>query len=207
MENLEPREPTVFVVDDDAAARNMVSRLIASVGLSTEAYGSAEEFLAAYEASRPGCLVLDVRMSGMSGLELQDKLAANRMEIPIVFVTGHGDVSMAVECLQAGAVHFIEKPFREQVLLEAIRKALEQDAKRREEEAVRAQIRRRLAILTEREREVLKLVVAGRANKEMAAELGISIKAIEAHRARIMNKMHVHGAVELVQLLAPVSSW
>jgi len=199
VETPKTREPTVFVVDDDDAVRTMVGRLIASVGLCVETYGTAEEFLAAYKPSRPGCLVLDVRMPGMSGLELQDKLAANHIGLPIVFLTGYGDVPMAVHCLQEGAVHFIEKPFREQALLDAVHKALEQDRQRREEQARRADARARLASLTDREQDVLRLVVAGKANKEIAAELGVSIKAIEAHRTRILSKMKVRRTVDLVR--------
>lgn len=201
METLKAREATVFVVDDDDATRKMVSRLIASVGLPVESYGTAEEFLAAYKPQRAGCLVLDVRMPGMSGLELQDKLAANHIGLPIVFVTGHGDVPMAVHCLQEGAVHFIEKPFREQVLLDAVHKALDQDRQRREEQAKRADVRARLATLTDREQDVLREVVAGKANKEIAAELDISIKAVEAHRTRILRKMNVRRTVELIKVV------
>lgn len=194
-------EPTVFVVDDDESVRRMVTRLLRSVGLGATAFASAEEFLDGYDPCQPGCLVLDVRMSGMSGLELRDKLVSKKISLPIIFVTGHGDVPMAVQCIQAGAVDFIEKPFREQALLDRIRQAIERDAWHREQEARHADVQNRLAHLTEKEREVLKLVVAGKANKQSAAELGVSIKAIEAHRARVMGKMDAGSAVELVRLV------
>lgn len=199
---METQTPTVFLVDDDEATRKMVSRLIESVGLRVEAHASAEEFLAAYNPTRPGCLVLDVRMPGISGLELQSRLNANRIRIPIVFVSGHGDIAMAVQCLQDGAVHFIEKPFREQVLLDAIRRALKQDADCRELAARQTEVQRRLAELTDREHEVLQRVVEGKANKEIAAELGLSIKAVEAHRSRLLKKMGTHRSSELICLLA-----
>lgn len=199
---METQTPTVFLVDDDEATRKIVGRLIESVGLRVEAYASAEEFLAAYSPTRPGCLVLDVRMPGISGLELQDRLNAKRIRIPIVFVSGHGDIAMAVQCLQAGAVHFIEKPFREQVLLDAIRRALKQDADYRESVARQTEVQRRLAELTDREHEVLQRVVEGKANKEIAAELGLSIKAVEAHRSRLLKKMGTRRSTELIRILA-----
>jgi len=207
-----PDEPTVFIVDDDAVLRKLVTRLLQTVGLRAEAYASAEEFLAACAPWRPGCLLLDVRMRGMSGIELQRMLRARHVHLPIIFLSGHGDVPMAVHCLQAGAVDFIQKPFRDQDLLDAVRRALEQDARRREVETARRNIQARLAGLTNREREVLRLVIAGKANKQIAPELGISIKAVEAHRARIMRKMGVRSTVELVRVVltageAPGASW
>lgn len=198
---METEAPTVFVVDDDDTTRTMVSRLIAFLGWRVKAYASAEEFLSAYDPAWPGCLVLDVRMPGMSGLELQERLAIDRIRIPIIFLTGHGDVPMAVHCLQAGAVHFIEKPFREQLLLDAIQKALKRDSDRRELEARQMKIRQRLEKLTQREHEILQRVVAGKANKEIAAEFGITVKAVEAHRSRLLKKMDVERTPELIRTI------
>ena len=193
--------PIVHVVDDDDAMRKMTALLIESVGLNVTVHPSAEAFLEAYEPDRTGCLVLDVRMPGMSGLALQRELAAQRIRIPIIIITGHGDVPMAVETMRMGAVDFIEKPFREEQLLERIHQAIAQDAVDRRKHAKRADVLTRLALLTQREREVLDRVVVGRANKQIAAELGVGRKAIEAHRSRVMKKMQVHSGPELVHLI------
>ena len=195
-----PPEPTVFVVDDDPAMRNSLRWLIESVGLAVAAYATAEEFLERYEPSRPGCLVLDVRMPGMSGLDLQDALAQRRITIPTIVITGHAEVAMAVRAVKAGAVDFIPKPFSDQLLLDRIRQALEQDRRDRETREHETDVARRVSHLTQREREVMDLIVAGKANKEVAAELGVSPKTVEVHRAHVMEKMRVASLADLVRL-------
>lgn len=197
-------EPCVFVVDDDAAVRDSLRLLVRSVGLQAETYGSATEFLDVYDPARPGCLVLDVRMPGISGLELQQRLTDMESTLPIIFVTAHGDIPMAVEAVKAGAVDFIQKPFRDQELLDKIQRALEQNRGRRETRTDRQAIESRLAELTPREREVLELVVVGKANKVIAAELGISQRTVEIHRGRVMQKMQADSLSELVRMVMQV---
>jgi two-component system, LuxR family, response regulator FixJ len=192
--------PTVFVVDDDLSVRRALRRLIESVGLPVETYGSAAEFLAKYERGRPGCLLLDVRMPGLGGLELQDRLIGEHKSIPIVFLTGHGDVPMTARAMKAGAIDFIPKPFNEQELLEAVTRALEYDRQQRETESHRVRVLDRVSQLTPREREVFTLVASGKMNKEIAAEFGISEKTIKVHRARVMEKMGAESLAELVLL-------
>ncbi len=196
---LEKPLPVVHVVDDDDALRKMMAMLLESVGVEAVTHPSAEAFLESYDPSRPACLVLDVRMRGMSGLELQRELAARGARIPTIVLTGHGDVPMAVEAMRMGAVDFIEKPFREQRLLHCIRQALAQDRRQRREQAERAEILVRLGLLTDREREVLDRITAGQADRQIAAELGMSLKAIAANRTRIMKKMQVRSTAELVR--------
>lgn len=191
---------TVFVVDDDAGVRKGLMLLLQSNGYRVEGYSGAREFLAAYDPAQPGCLVLDVRMPGMSGLELQEKLVADKIDLPIIILTGHGDVPMAVKALQAGAVDFIEKPFREQLLLDRIRSALDRGLERRQARAVQREIRARLDGLSAREREVLSLVVQGRQNRTMAEQLGVTVKTIEFHRSRIMEKTGASSVAELVRM-------
>lgn len=193
-------EPIVFVVDDDQAMRNSLKWLIESVGMQVETYASASEFIDSYYPGRAGCLLLDVRMPGMSGLELQAYLSRQEIRIPIVIITGHGDVSMAVRAMKAGAVDFIEKPFNDQALLDSIRNALDFDEQQRSLQAQRAEIAARLAQLTPREHEVMEMVTDGRSNKEIAAELGVSAKTVEAHRARVMDKMQADSLAELVRM-------
>ena len=193
-------EPIVFVVDDDQAMRNSLKWLIESVGMQVETYTSASEFIDSYYPGRAGCLLLDVRMPGMSGLELQAYLSRQEIRIPIVIITGHGDVSMAVRAMKAGAVDFIEKPFNDQALLDSIRNALDFDEQQRSLQAQRAEIAARLAQLTPREHEVMEMVTDGRSNKEIAAELGVSAKTVEAHRARVMDKMQADSLAELVRM-------
>ncbi len=192
-------KPTVFVVDDDHAVRQSLELLIRSVGLRAETYASAQEFLDALDPARPGCLVLDIRMPGMSGLELQRYLRERNIGLPIIMVTGHGDVPVAVRALKNGAVDFIEKPFSKQLLLERIRDSLDQDGRLRQEQARQAGIQNRLKSLTPRERSVMELVVSGKSNKEVAAELGVSKKTVEVHRAHIMQKMEAESLAELVE--------
>ncbi len=194
-------EPTVFVVEDDAAIRDAVCFLLRSVDLKVELFDSAEAFLDTYQGDRPGCLVTDVRMTGVSGLELQETLAAKGYDIPVIINTGHGDVPMAVRAMKAGAVNFIEKPFEEEVLLESVRLAIDAGRCGRQQQLTRAEFRRRLARLTPRERDVMQLVVDGHPNKVVASRLGISPRTVEIYRARVMQKIDVRSLPELVRLV------
>lgn len=198
-------EPLVLIVDDDEAMRRSMRFLFASVGLASEAYDSADAFLAALPdlaAMRPGALVLDVRMPGMSGLELQRHLSGHDFPLPILIVTGHGDVQMAVEALKAGAYDFIEKPFKEQHLLDMVEAAIRLSRERLDRATQRRGIETRLARLSPREREVLDGILAGKANKVMAQDLDLSIKTIEVYRASVMSKMEAASLAELVRVVA-----
>jgi two-component system, LuxR family, response regulator FixJ len=192
---------TVHIVDDDEAVRSALRLLIRSVGLQAQAHPSAQEFLDSYDTRTPGCLVLDVRMPGMSGLELQQELNGRGATIPVVFITGHGDVPMAVAAMQQGAFDFLQKPFRDQELLDRVHKALARDAQTRASMAAHAEILARLATLTPRETEVLGLVTRGKANKVIGAELGVSQRTVEIHRAHVMEKMRAHSLAELVRMV------
>jgi two-component system, LuxR family, response regulator FixJ len=194
-------EPTVFVVDDDEGVRNSLRFLLKSVGLSAHTLASAADFLATYRPREPGCLVLDVRMPGMSGLELQQQLNLRGAVIPVIFITGHGDIPMAVEAMQQGAFDFLQKPFRDQDLIDRIQRALERDARNRAALVEHDSIRKRLESLTPREHEVLVLMTRGKPNKVMAAELGVSQRTVEIHRARVMEKS---GATSIAQLVRMV---
>ena len=196
--------PAVFIVDDDAAVRDALKFLLRSVGHPVEGFASALEFLDAYRDDRPGCLVLDIRMPGMSGLELQEQLVERRSILPIIFITGHGDVPMAVEAMQSGAMDFIQKPFRDQDLIDRINQALEKDAKNRAALGELNLIRERLASLTPREREVMDLVVHGKANKVIAGDLDLSQRTVEIHRARVMEKMQASSLAHLVRMVIEV---
>ena len=198
-------QPTVFIVDDDPAMRDSLGFLIGSVGRHVETYASAEEFLAAYDNERPGCVVLDVRMPGLSGLELMEKMNEDRFAPPVVLITGHGDIPMAVRALKAGAFDFIEKPFSDQVLLERIQQALQLDTVDRASERDRADIERRSTRLTSRENQVFELVVAGKPNKVVASDLGISQKTVEVHRAHVMEKMRAESFADLVKMAVVLS--
>jgi two-component system, LuxR family, response regulator FixJ len=193
-------EPTVFVVDDDKAMRKSLRWLIESVNLQVETFESAQEFLEKLDSDRPGCIVLDVRMPGMSGLDLQDYLRENGVDIPIIIITAYGDVPMAVRAIKAGALDFIEKPVCDQVLLDHIHDAIELDQKRRQTKAENQEVAERLETLTKREAEVMNLVVAGMSSKEIAADLGVSFKTIEAHRAKIMKKMDAKSVPHLIHM-------
>jgi RNA polymerase sigma factor (sigma-70 family) len=195
------RELTVFVVDDDQAMRNSLKWLIESVGMQVETFDSAQAFLDAYYPARGGCLLVDVRMPGMSGLELQAYLTRREIGIPVIIITGHGDVSMAVKSMKVGAVDFIEKPFDDEELLNSIRNALQHDQKQRALRAQRNDIAARVAELTPREYEVMSMVTDGKSNKEIAAELGVSAKTVEVHRARMMDKMRADSLAELVRMV------
>ncbi len=194
-------ESTVFIVDDDEAVRDSLSMLLKTVGLAAECYASAQEFLADYDPELPGCLLLDVRMPGMSGIDLQERLVAMHSILPVIFVTGHGDVPMAVHAMRAGAVDFIQKPFNEQNLLDRIQQAIEQDRKSRELLSRREEIAKRIATLTAREREVMLLVVEGKANKVIAINLGVSERTVEIHRGRVMHKMGAQSLPHLVRIV------
>src|ERR1700739_3810281 len=195
---MQPATPTVYVVDDDEGVRNSLGFLRKSVGLTTRALSSASEFLEAYKQNQPGCLVLDVRMPGMSGIELQQQLNLRGATIPVIFITGHGDIPMAVEAMQHGAFDFLQKPFRDQDLIDRIQRALERDAHNRAALAQHDRIRARFESLTPREREVLSLMTSGKPNKVMAADLGVSQPPLEIPRARVMDKT---GAASLAQLV------
>ena len=192
--------PTVFIVDDDAAIRFAMQALMDSVNLNHEIFASADEFLEKISGQRPGCLVLDIRMPGLGGLELQEELIKRGDTLPIIFITGHGDVPMAVEAMQKGAVDFIQKPFRDQELLDRIREALATDEERREAQQHHAEVAHRLERLTNREREVFDLVVTGKPNKVIAYELGVSQRTVEIHRARVMEKMQARSLADLVKM-------
>jgi RNA polymerase sigma factor (sigma-70 family) len=197
-------EPVVFIVDDDASVRKSLERLVRSVGLRGETFASPSEFLQRAVDDGPSCLVLDVRMPELSGLALQERLAAAGPRIPIIFISGHGDITVSVRAMKAGAVDFLPKPFNDEDLLEAIQEAIARDRQVREERAVLQDIQRRVALLTPRERDVLALVTAGLLNKQIAAELGMSEKTVKVHRAQVMQKMQVPSVAQLVLLAEKV---
>ncbi len=192
--------PHVFVIDDDDGVRGSLKLLFKSVNLPVTAYASAQEFLPVYADDQPGCLVVDVRMPGMSGLELQQQLNLRGSMIPVIFITGHGDISMAVEAMQHGAFDFLPKPFRDQDLLDRVQRALERDAVNRRSLGATENLRERLESLTPREREVLALVTGGKPNKVVAADLGVSQRTVEIHRARVMEKMQADSLAHLVRM-------
>ncbi|HYU45346.1 MAG TPA: response regulator transcription factor [Terriglobales bacterium] len=193
-------KPIVFVVDDDASVREALKSLIRSVGLQVELFESAQEFLHRKQPDGPSCLVLDIRLPGISGLDFQRKLAEGNIPIPIVFITGHGDIPMSVRAMKAGAVEFLTKPFRDQDLLDAIQVALERDRARRQQEAEIATLQERFDSLTPREREVLPRVVSGLLNKQIAAEMGTSETTVKVHRGQLMRKMGADSLPELVRM-------
>lgn len=192
---------TVFVVDDDQAVRMSLSLLIRSMGLAVETFESAAAFLGACDPERSGCLVLDIRMPGMSGLEMQEELNRRAIGLPVIFITGHGDVAMAVRAMKSGAVDFIEKPFNDQQLLDRINKALELDRNARAALAEHATLAARIELLSPREREVMERIVAGQANKVIAIELGLSERTVEIHRAKVMTKTGARSLAELVTMV------
>lgn len=194
------RQPAVFIVDDDDAVRSSLRLLLKSAGLGTVAYASAKEFLDTWQPEQAGCLILDVRMPGMSGLELQAELNRRGAIIPVVFISGHGDIPMAVEAIQHGAFDFLQKPFGDQDLLNRVQRALAADGENRKLLAQRDLLRERFESLTPREREVLALVTQGKANKVMAGDLGVSQRTVEIHRARVMEKMGANSLAQLVRI-------
>ncbi|MBZ0112470.1 MAG: response regulator transcription factor [Thermoanaerobaculia bacterium] len=197
---------TVFIVDDDADVCDSLSMLVQSVGLEAETFDQAVAFLEAYEPDRSGCLVLDIRMPGMSGLDLQRRLNEMNAILPIIFITGHGDVPAAVRAMRAGAVDFLQKPFDEQVLLDRIHQSLGNDARHRRELAEKDLILERIATLTVREREVMNLVIKGLANKNVAGQLGVSQRTVEIHRARVMEKTQATSLAHLVRMAMSVDA-
>lgn len=199
-------EPLVYLVDDDEAVRDALGLLLKSVGHRCKVYASALEFLEDYDPGRHACLIADIRMPGLSGLELQQRLNEQHAEIPIIFITGHGDVPMAVSAMKSGATDFIQKPFRDQDLLDRIHKALEQDRQRRAAGTEARVIRDRLKLLTPRELEVMQRVIRGQANKVIAMDLGVSQRTVELHRARVMRKLKMRSLAELVQAVGPIAN-
>ena len=191
----------IYLVDDDEAVRDALGMLFKSIGLKYEAYSSALDFLQRYEPNRHSCLVADIRMPGLSGLELQQRLNELRAEIPIIFITGHGDVPMAVTAMKSGAADFIQKPFRDEDLIDRIQKALGRDRERRKGRAEEQEIRGRIALLTPRENEVMQRVARGQANKVIAMDLGVSQRTVELHRARVMRKLRMRSVAELVHAI------
>jgi FixJ family two-component response regulator len=192
--------PTVFIVDDDAGVRKSIRELLVSVGLAVETFESAQSFLDAFDTARPGCLVLDVRMARMSGLALEAKLAELGADIPIVFISGHGDISMAVNAIKRGAVDFVPKPYQEQQLLDAVNEALRRDALRRAAPLDASGVAQRLQMLSPREHEVLDLALKGHSSKAIARELGISHRTVELHRSHLLEKLEVASITELMRL-------
>jgi RNA polymerase sigma factor (sigma-70 family) len=199
-------ESIVFVVDDDPSVRRAIERLIGCVGLEVELFGSAQEFLASKRPNVPSCLVLDIRLPGISGLNLQRQLAKANIHIPIIFITAHGDIPMTVRAMKAGALEFLTKPFRDQDLLDAIQLALERDRGRRQQEAELAALRERFELLSPREREVVALVVLGMLNKQIAARIGTAENTVKVHRSRAMEKMQAQSLADLVKMVERLRS-
>lgn len=199
-------QPTVFIVDDDPAVRDSLRWLLESMRLNVATFDSAEAFIKFYTMHMIGCLILDVRMPGMSGLQLQQVLTKQKYALPIIFITGHGDIPMAVRAMQAGAMYFLEKPFDDQILLDYVHEALALDANNQQARIRLATLQARIANLTEREREVMQLVIDNFSNKEIAAKLGVSIKTVEFHRSHMMEKMHATSLIELVNMAREVEA-
>jgi FixJ family two-component response regulator len=195
------KNPVVMVVDDDSGVRNAMRALLKSVGLNALLFPSAQEFLTAYDPQQPGCLLLDIRMPGMSGMDLQQELNLRGAVVPVIFMSGHADIPMAVEAMQHGAFDFLQKPFRDQDLLDRIQRAIAKDEERRVALGERTLIKARLESLTDREREVLDLLTLGKQNKVIAQDLGVSPRTIEIHRARVMEKMDAQSVAELVRMM------
>ena len=198
--------PVVFVVDDDPSVRSSLKFLLSTVGLEAETFNSADSFLRKKPADVPSCLVLDVRLPGLSGLDFQRELAARNIRLPIVFLTGHGDIPMSVRAIKAGAVEFLTKPFRDQDLLDAVRIALEQDRARREQEKEVTEIQRRFDSLTSREQEVISMVVTGMLNKQIADQLGTAESTVKVQRSRAMEKMKAESVIDLVRMIEKLNT-
>ena len=198
-------QPTVFIVDDDPAIRDSLRWLLESAQMRVTTFDSAEAFLRHYTMYMVGCLLLDVRMSGMSGLQLQQCLNTQKHSLPIIFITGHGDIPMAVRAMRAGAMYFLEKPFDDQVLLDYVQEALDRDRENQPARIRLAMLQARIANLTEREREVMDLVIDNHSNKEIAEKLGVSVKTVEFHRSHMMEKMHAQSLIDLVNMVREVA--
>ncbi len=199
-------KPTIFIVDDDQAMRDSLSWLLETTGHPVKTYSSAQEFLQQYDHS-PGCMLLDVRLPGMSGLQLQQKMRAENISLPVIIISGHGDVPMAVKAMQQGALTFLEKPFRDQELLDNIQIALEKDELKRNREAESAKVLSRVESLTPREKEVMDIMIQGKPSREIAEYYGISVKTVEVHRARVMEKMQAGSLPELVRMLLALEAY
>ena len=195
------KETTVFLIDDDSAMRKSIDYLIQSIGLRCQSYATAQEFLDGADPETPGCILTDVRMPGLSGLDLLEEMRGRAFLSPVIIITGHADVPMAVRAFKSGALDFIEKPFNDQMLLDKVQEAIELDVSRRTVLSQRATVMDRLGTLTTRETEVLERVIAGKANKEVAADLGLSEKTIEVHRSRVMKKMRALNAADLIRMV------
>ena len=198
--------PVVFVVDDDPSVRSSLKFLMSSVGLQVEGFESADALLKRNPPDAPSCLVLDVRLRGLSGLDFQRQLAARNCHMPIIFITGHGDIPMSVRAMKAGAVEFLTKPFRDQDLLDAVRIALEKDRERRERNREVSDLKERFNSLTPREQEVISMVVSGKLNKQIADQLGTAENTVKVHRSRVMEKMHAQSVAELVKMIDKLES-
>lgn len=201
----EPDSPTVFVIDDDPSIRCDLRRLASSMGLRVQVFGSAQEFLRWRRPDVPGCLILEVRLRGISGFELQNQLANANIQIPIIFITAHGDVSMCVRAMKAGAVDFLTKPYGDQDVLDAIYIGLDRDRARREQQATCKALRQRFESLTQKESRVLKMVVSGMRNKEIAVQIGVAENTVKVHRSRAMKKMQARSVPELVRMIEPIA--
>ena len=200
-------DPIVFIVDDDDSVRKALTRLIKSVDLNVETFASADDFLQRESHDGPACLLLDIRMPGLSGLDLQDELVAAGRTLPIIFISAHGNIPLSVRAMKAGAVDFIEKPFEDQTLLDAINQSLKKDRQAKLEQAELREIQRRVDCLTVRERQVFALVVSGKLNKQVAFELGTTERTIKAHRARVMKKMQANSLADLIRLAEKVGTF
>ena len=201
MKDATDQAPIVFVIDDDAGVREALTSLIRSIDLQVQTFGSGAEFLRGKRPDRPGCLVLDVRLPGLSGLDFQAELVRSCVHIPIIFITGHGDIPMSVKAMKAGAVEFLTKPFRDQDMLDAIQAAIEKDRGRRAQEKKLAELRALFDSLTSREREVIRFVTAGLMNKQIAAEMGVSEITVKVHRGNVMRKMGARSLADLVRMV------
>jgi FixJ family two-component response regulator len=197
---MQQEQPVVFIIDDDAAVREAVEDLLRSVDLAVRAFRSTQDFMRSQRPDAPGCLVLDVRLPGSSGLEFQRELARSGIHLPIIFLTGHADIPMSVGAMKSGAIEFLTKPFREQELLDAIQLGIERDRAQRQDAAVVAELRKRFESLTAREREIMALVVTGRLNKQIAADLAVSEMTVKIHRSQVLQKMRAKSLIELVRM-------